>query len=79
MTKFYTWQETTSGHIMIVNGQNKWFIRNSNSRWEVYEIVQPPAGCVLHDICFSLSNAKYRAYIMECNEHNQCREMTVAN
>ena len=73
--KTYSWTETTTGYVMSVNGINRWFIKETeregmDNRFEVYEIVQQPSGCILRDVRFSLTDAKYRAYLIEVETRN---------
>jgi len=78
MYKTYAWVETATGHVMTVNGVNRWLIRESDGRFKVYEVVKHPSDCLLRDVRFSLNSAKHRAYLIECNEHNSRYRMTLA-
>jgi hypothetical protein len=81
MDKVYRWEETTTGHIMTVNGTSRWFVRKDphhDTRWEVNEIVQGDSGYLLRDFAYSLIMAKRRAYLIECQERNSRREMQLA-
>ena len=78
MTKSYEWVKTTTGHVMRVDGKNRWFIRNCDGGFEVYEVVWGEDGCLLRDIAFSLPAAKRRAYLIECQEQNGRRCMELA-
>jgi hypothetical protein len=75
MNKTYSWDETTTGHIMSVNGKYRWFIKKDDNRFEVYEIVKQPNDCALREVCFNLNTAKHRAYLIECNENNSRYDM----
>ena len=71
MEKMYAWTETTNGHVMTVEGKNRWFIKQMKDDWyEIYEIVEQPDHCVLRDVKYSLWSAKHTAYLIEVNERN---------
>ena len=78
MGKVYSWIETTTGHVMLVNGKNRWLVRDCGGKFELYEVVKGNDGCLLRDVSFSLDGAKHRAYLIECQEKNSRRRMELA-
>jgi len=86
MNKTYAWHETTTGHLMRVNGKDRWFIKeikrepeHGGNYHELTEYTRDNMGregWFLRDIVYNgLNGAKHRAYLLECDKNNGRRDM----